>query len=148
MAAFSGVFVAVTASLIVQFVILALLFYGYRQYRRAAFRMHGAVMSWALFAHLAVVIAVMIPSFASVLRGYIIINPTSAVSIIGIIHGVLGAVALGLGIWFVASWRFHADVKKCFGKRKQMRATFAVWVTALSLGTALYVILYGAALTT
>jgi hypothetical protein len=105
--------------------------------------MHGKIMATALVLHLATVIAVMLPSFAlAIAPDFIAVNPTDTISILSIVHGVLGVVALGFGIWFVASWRFRADVKGCFGKRKQMLATLTIWVLSLLIGVALYGIFY------
>jgi hypothetical protein len=62
--------------MIIQFFVLALLFYGYWLYRHKAFHRHGMVMASALFVHLASVIAVMLPSFAfAILPAYIAVNP-------------------------------------------------------------------------
>jgi hypothetical protein len=141
-------FVIVTASLILQVVVLSLLIYGYRLNRRLKFRLHGVVMAYAVFAHLAGVFAIMVPAFAlAVLPKFIVAHPFELTSIVSIIHEVTGGLALALGVWFVASWRFRKDFKGCFNKRKLMLATMIVWVAALIFGIAQYLIFNWAVLT-
>lgn len=137
------IFIILLASLIIQLFVLALLFYGYWLYRHKAFRKHGMVMASALFVHLASVIVVMLPSFAfAILPGYIAVNPADLTSILSIVHGVLGVVAIGLGLWFVASWRFRKDIKGCFGKRNPMLITLSAWVITLLIGIVVFGNLY------
>jgi hypothetical protein len=136
------VFAIVTVSLLIQVVILSLLVYGFRLNRRLKFRQHGVIMAYAVFVHLAAVAAIMIPSFVLAIFPYFIVpHALELVSIVSIIHEITGALALALGVWFVASWRFHKDFKGCFNKRKPMLITLIVWVTALAFGIALYTIL-------
>ncbi|MCW4030493.1 MAG: hypothetical protein NWE92_12710 [Candidatus Bathyarchaeota archaeon] len=127
----------------IQLFVLALLFYGYWLYRHKVFRKHGIVMASALFVHLASVIAVMLPSFAfAILPGYIAVSPAGSTSIFSIVHGILGAVAIGLGLWFVASWRFRKDIRGCFGKKNPMLITLSAWVMTLIIGIVVYGSLY------
>jgi hypothetical protein len=142
------VFVIVTLSLIIQVVVLCLLAYGYLLYLRFKFRRHGIIMATAVFVHLTAVFAIMVPSFVlAVFPFYIVPHTFELVSMVSIFHEVTGGVALALGIWFVASWRFHKDFKGCFNKRKPMLATMIVWVSALIFGIALYTIFNWAILT-
>jgi hypothetical protein len=94
----------ITASLAVQIVVLLLLIYGYLLKRKLKFRQHGIVMAVAVVLHLTMVFYVMLPSFVlAVIPDYTVPAPFSLVSIAGVIHGVLGATALLLGVSFVAS---------------------------------------------
>jgi hypothetical protein len=139
--AFNVVFFVVTASLVVQLVVLALLLYGYMLFRKLKFREHGVVMAWAVFVHLASVLGIMIPSLVyAVLPEYIFVNLLELASVLGLIHVVLGASTLGMGVWFVASWRFRSNFTGCFGKRRAMLATMILWATALVFGIALYTV--------
>jgi uncharacterized membrane protein YozB (DUF420 family) len=141
MAFFDAVFVVATVSLAVQLAVLFLLFYGYWLRRKLKFRQHGVVMATAVFVHLGAVFFIMIPSFAlSVLPQYVLRVPLGLVSVVSVFHGVAGAVALVLGMWFVLSWRFRRDLRGCSSKRKIMRAALVVWVVALVLGSVLYAI--------
>ena len=109
-----------TASLSIQIVVLFLLLYGYLLKRQLRFRQHGIAMFAAVVLHLAMVFAIMIPSFVlSIFPDFI--------------------------VWLVASWRFH-DVKGCFKKKRIMLTTMALWLVSLSFGIALYTILYWAVL--
>jgi hypothetical protein len=105
-------------------------------------------MATAVFVHLTAVFAIMVPSFVlAVFPFYIVPRTFELVSMVSIFHEVTGGLALALGIWFVASWRFHKDFKGCFNKRKPMLATMIVWVSALIFGIALYTIFNWAILT-
>jgi len=49
----------------------------------------------------------MVPSFVlAVFPYYIDVNSLELTSIISLFHEVTRAIALGLGVWFVAAWRF------------------------------------------
>lgn len=136
--------ILITASLIIQIIVLFLLSYGYFLKRKLKFRQHGFIMSTALVLHLSTVFSIMIPSLlGAVIPAYIVPNPLGAVSVIGIIHGILGATALSLGIWIVASWRFQKNIQGCIKRKKFMLKTLTVWVTALIFGITLYAIFIG-----
>ena len=47
------IFAIVTASLLIQLAVLSLLIYGYLLYRRLKFRLHGFIMSYAVFVQVA-----------------------------------------------------------------------------------------------
>ncbi len=139
--AFNIIFAIVTTSLVIQLVVLSLLMYGYLLKRRLKFRAHGVIMAWAVFVHLAAVFAIMVPSFVyAVLPFYIVAHPLELTSIVSLIHEVTGALALALGVWFVASWRFHKDLKGCFNKKKFMLGTIIIWIAALLFGIIQYTI--------
>lgn len=139
MAALNATFLIVTVSLVFQIVVLFLLLYGYTFYRRLKFRKHGIMMALAVFVHLATVFAVMVPSFVlAVFPHYILLHPLELTSIFSLIHEVTGALALGLGVWFVVSWRFRKSFTGCFNKRRAMLATMIIWLLALTFGIALY----------
>jgi len=142
------VFFIVTLSLILQVAVLSLLVYGYLLYRRFKFRKHGIIMATAVFVHLTAVFAIMVPSFVlAVFPYYIVPHTFELVSIVSIFHEVTGGLALAIGVWFVASWRFHKDFKGCFNKRKPMLATMIVWASAIIFGITLYTIFNWAILT-
>ena len=136
-----------TTSLTIQFIVLFLLVYGYLLKRRLKFRQHGITMAVAVVLHLAMVFVIMIPSFVfAVFPEYIVRSPLELTSIIGLVHEVAGALAISLGVWLVASWRFRRDFKGCFNKKKIMLGTMIIWVAALLFGIALYTIFYWAIL--
>ena len=134
----------ITANLVIQIVVLFLLALGYLLKRKLQFRHHGFIMSTALILHLIMAIYVMIPSFVlAIISEYIIPNPLSEVSVIGLIHAVLGSVALSFGLWIVISWRFKVSIQSCIARKKYMKKTLAVWVASLIFGIILYSILIG-----
>ncbi len=142
MASFNLVFIVVTISLVVQLVVLFLLAYGYLLYRRLNLRKHGIIMAWSVGLHLTMVFALMVPSFVlAVFPYYIAVNSLELTSIISLFHEVTGAIALGLGVWFVAAWRFRKDFRGCFNRRRLMVVAIIVWLAALFFGIALYAIL-------
>ena len=138
----------ITAILAVQIVVLLLLVYGYLLKRKLKFRQHGFVMAVAVVLHLTMVFYVMIPSFVlAVIPDYTVPVPFSLVSVAGVIHGVLGATALSLGVSFVASWHFRKNLQGCFNKKKIMLKTLIVWATSLAFGIILYAVFIGQLLT-
>ncbi len=135
-----------TTSLTIQIIVLFLLLYGYLLKRQLKFRQHGIAMSAAVVLHLVVVFAIMIPSFVlAVFPDFIVPNVSGIISVVTLVHVVAGALAVSLGVWLVASWRFH-DLKGCFKKKRFMLLTITVWLVSLSFGIALYTIFYWAIL--
>ncbi len=101
-------------------------------------------MAGALIIHLIMIFYVMIPSFVyAVVPHYILVAPQEIVSIIGLIHGILGPIAVVLGIGLVATWRFQKNVEGCFKRKKFMLPTLAFWLATLALGIMLYAIFIG-----
>ena len=130
-----------TVSLTIQIVVLFLLIYGYTLKRRMIFRRHGFVMATALILHLAFVFGIMIPSFVlAIIPEYVVTRLYSMTSIVSLIHVPLGVLAFLFGVWLVAAWRF-GDIEGCFARKKVMHWTIIVWLSALSIGIALYTIL-------
>ena len=136
-----------TTSLTIQVIVLLLLLYGYLLKRRLKFRQHGTTMAIAVVLHLIMVFAIMIPSFVfAVIPEYVVRNPLELTSIVGLVHGTAGTLAISLGVWLVTSWRFRKDFKGCFNKKKTMLGTMIIWVASLLFGIALYTIFYWAIL--
>jgi uncharacterized membrane protein YozB (DUF420 family) len=134
----------ITASFLIQITVLFVLSYGYFLNRKGNFRKHGLTMSAALILHLVTVFYVMIPSFVyGVIPYYILATPQGLVSIVGITHGILGLMAVGIGVWLVGAWRFKKDVKGCFGRKKFMYPTLGLWIASLAFGIVLYTIFIG-----
>jgi hypothetical protein len=79
----------------------------------------------------------------TITASYILVAPQEIVSIIGLIHGILGPIAVVLGIGLVASWRFQKNVEGCFKRKKFMIPTLAFWLASLALGIMLYAIFIG-----
>ncbi len=134
----------ITVSLVIQIIVLFLLVYGYYLMKKLKFRNHGITMATAVILHLSMVLYVMIPSFVlAVVPEYIVSAPLALPSVVGLIHGILGSVALSIGVWIVASWRFQKNLKGCFNRKKNMLITLIVWGFSLVFGIILYAIFIG-----
>ena len=134
----------ITASLLIQIIVLLLLFYGYWLKKKMKFRQHGIVMTLATVLHLTMILYIMIPSFVEgIIPDYIVPSPLAIISVVGLIHGILGTTALSLGVWLVASWRFRKNLKGCFNKKKFMFITLNVWIASIVFGIILYAIFIG-----
>lgn len=78
-------------------------------------------MAAAVVLHLTMVFYVMVPSFVlAVIPDYSVPNPLSIVSVVGVIHAILGTTALSIGVWIVASWRFQKNLKGCINRKQIM----------------------------
>lgn len=129
-----------TVSLTIQAVILALLAAGYYLKKKNRYRQHAIAMTAALILHALGIFRVMIPMF-----GAIVASATasfSALTVLSLIHGLLGAVSFVLGIFLVASWRFRKTFVGCFKNKVFMLWTTVLWVASLVLGIILYYLLY------
>ena len=129
----------ITASLLIQIIVLSLLIAGYMMKRKLRFRQHGIIMATALILHLSVVFYVMIPSLVlAVIQEYIIPAPLGIISLVSIIHGILGAITITLAVWIVASWRFQKSIQGCVKRKNYMLKTLTVWIATLIFGITLY----------
>jgi uncharacterized membrane protein YozB (DUF420 family) len=132
-----------TVSLVMQVSVLIVLLSGFILKVRKKFRQHGIVMLLAVGLHAITIFVVMIPSFIiAFIPEFIVKNPEKNISILAVVHGTAGLTAFLLGIWLVASWRLKAEMGKCFARKKIMRTTIALWITALVLGISIYLYLY------
>jgi uncharacterized membrane protein YozB (DUF420 family) len=96
-------------------------------------------MSIAVILNIASFLLVMLPSLLSA-------SPSVSYGSYGIIslsHGLLGGIALVLGIFLVAAWGLQRSVQSCVKRKMIMRVTISLWFVALILGFLLYAILYG-----
>jgi hypothetical protein len=108
------------------------------------FRQHGIVMALATVLHLAMVLYIMIPSFVEgIIPDYIVPSPLAITSVVGLIHGILETTALSLGVWLVASWRFHKNLKGCFQQKKFVCKILIVWIASIIFGIILYTFFIG-----
>ena len=63
------------------------------------------------------------------------------VTILGIIHAIIGTAAEVLGFWITVPWAFgNSETKSCAAKRKHMRKTMILWLAALGIGLVFYVL--------
>lgn len=124
----------------VQISILLLLVLGFILKRKRKYTWHGNMMLLAVIINAVLLLAHMGPSLI-----YLPDEPLF-VTILGIIHAVIGTTAEALGFWITVPWAFgNAETKSCAAKRKHMRKTMFLWLAALGIGLVFYVFhtLYG-----
>jgi uncharacterized membrane protein YozB (DUF420 family) len=139
----------ITVSLIIQIIVLILLITGYMLKKKLEFRQHGIIMTTAVILHLSMVFYVMIPSLVlAVIPDFIFVAPLQIVSIIAIIHVILGASTATLGIFLVGSWHFQKSIEGCIRRKKYMLKTLSIWIATLIFGITLYSLFIGPLLTT
>jgi uncharacterized membrane protein YozB (DUF420 family) len=102
--------------------------------------LHGAFMFVAVVLNIVSFALVMGPS----ILGFeiIVVQPLSYVSVIAVVHGVIGGIALISGAMLAFSWRLQRSFKNCLKRKKMMRPTMILWILALLFGIWLYIILY------
>jgi uncharacterized membrane protein YozB (DUF420 family) len=127
-----------TVTLVIEVVVLALLFGGYRLKSMKKYRQHGITMLTAVVLHTVMVLAWMIPSLSGFFSTPGSINLADIIVVIVLVHAFMGIAADLLGIWLVASWRLQTNMKTCFAKKRIMRVTITLWLIALVLGIVLY----------
>ena len=131
-----------TISLIFQIGVFVLLLEGYKLKKQKKFRLHGVFMLASVVLHIIAISVIMVPSFA---LGVIPLITTQAVdvkTVLAPLHASTGIAAAVLGVWIVASWRLRRSLEFCTPKKKWMRFTLAVWLTALLSGFLLYLSFY------
>lgn len=124
-----------------QIVILSLLLASYFLKLKGKFLLHGAMMFVAVILNIVSFILVMGPS----ILGFeiIVVEPLSYISVIAVIHGAIGAIALISGAVLVFSWHLQRSFKDCLKRKRIMKPTIILWTVALLFGIWLYTILYG-----
>jgi uncharacterized membrane protein YozB (DUF420 family) len=124
-----------------QIAILAIIFIGYILKRRGNFFLHGTLMLVGVVLNIVSFLVVMGPSLLSfeIIRT----QPLHEYSLITLTHGIVGGVALVMGVVIVALWHFQSSTKDCIKRKRLMKPTIVLWTTALILGIYLYTILYG-----
>ncbi len=129
-------------NLILQVVILGMLSWGVFQAKRRKFQAHHTLMTVAVIANAALIVAVMNPSFFRILP-LALRNPGADQSTVLWPHMVLGAVAEMLGIYIVLATNSGAlESSRRRTLTWLMRITFLLWVLALVVGIALYFVWY------
>lgn len=129
-----------TLSLLIQVIVLVLLITSYTFKRKQKFRQHGILMLSAVVLHASMILTIMVPSFSVIAFTATGLPITTVLT--AIVHATFGTTPLVLGIWIVGSWRLRASLQFCSPKKKIMRATFILWLIAISIGIILYFTLY------
>jgi cadmium resistance protein CadD (predicted permease) len=122
------------ANITVQLSILVLLFLSLIIKKKRKYVWHGNIMLLAVIMNALLLLAHMGPSLR-----YVPDEPLF-VTVLGIIHAIIGTAAEALGLWITVPWAFgNAETKSCATKWKYMRKTMILWVVALGIGLVFYV---------
>jgi uncharacterized membrane protein YozB (DUF420 family) len=132
-------------NLVLQIAILCVLILSRSHAKKKIYAKHGRYMAIAVALNATALVVVMLPAFLSGLN-FIETNPTNLLSIIEIIHAVLGTTSLILGVYLVAKWRFSKSFVECFKNKDLMNPTTVIWATTAVIGILLYIELYVTAL--
>ena len=127
------------ANLVIQIIIFLLISVSLWLKRKKQFVWHGNVMLVAVLINGVLMVSHMGPSLIYLLREEIpVLDP---VALVGLFHGITGAVAEFLGIWLVGTWAYvQEETKYCVQRKKLMRIILAFWVLALVVGFLYYLL--------
>ena len=125
------------ANLVIEIVVLLLLALSLYLEKKKKFAWHGNVMLVVVLITGVLVVSHMGPSLIYILREEVpILDP---IALVGLSHGIIGAIAEFLGIWLVGTWAYvQSDIKYCIQRKKLMRIILAFWVLALGVGILYY----------
>ena len=126
-----------TGNLIFQFLILGMLMMSIHYKKKADFSGHGKMLAIAWITNFLSFALVMSTGFIY----FYVSEPQSLSYKLSIVHGLVGGIAMILGLWILVSWLMHSDdIKNCARNRIPMRATYILWVTALILGIGVWIL--------
>jgi hypothetical protein len=125
------------ANLVIEIVVLLLIALSLYLKKKKKFAWHGNVMLVAVLITGVLVVSHMGPSLIYLLREEVpVLDP---IALVGLSHGIIGAIAEFLGIWLVGTWAYvQSDIKYCIQRKKLMRIILAFWVVALGVGILYY----------
>lgn len=126
------------ANMILQLGLTVALMVGVALVKRLRIAAHGYVMLLAVALNLPSIAIVMLPSASRILSGASASPFTALVAV----HSLLGAFAIGAGVYVLWVWRLRAPGASCFGSRGLMRALAPLWFVTVALGAAMYYMLY------
>ena len=127
------------ANLVIQIIIFLLISVSLWLKRKKQFVWHGNVMLVAVLINGLLMVSHMGPSLIYLLREEIpVLDP---VALVGLFHGIIGAVAEFLGIWLVGTWAYvQEETKYCVQRKKLMRIILVFWVLSLGVGVIYYLL--------
>jgi uncharacterized membrane protein YozB (DUF420 family) len=135
-----SVLFASTFVLVVEFVVLGLLAFGYTLKRKKKYREHGITMTSAVVLHLVTIFTWMVQSII-IYFSVVAIEIGDILQLTIVLHVALGTIAAALGVWLVTSWHLQTDTQKCFARKRIMLTTITLWSVAILLGIVLYIAL-------
>ena len=126
-------------NLVSQIAIVGILWLGLRVRKKGKIKLHGQLMLVALSVMIFQIGFHMGPSIIGDVGVEIEQNPVGTVSIMGIVHSVLGSLAVLPALYIVGGWVIGWTFRPfCYGKQKIMKATAYLWVLALIVGLILF----------
>jgi uncharacterized membrane protein YozB (DUF420 family) len=127
------------ANLIIQTIVLLLIVFAIVLAKKKKFVWHGNVMLVAVIITGLLLIMHMGPAFYNVVKEGV--GSLDGVALFGMAHGILGTVALSLGLWLTVVWVYlESKVGFCAMNKKWMMRILALWIIALGFGYVYYVI--------
>ncbi len=126
-----------TPNLIIQAIITAALTLGIFYVKKRKITPHGYVTLAAVVLNALSVIIVMLPSVLRIIDG----ASMNAFTLVVIVHSILGAVAIVVGVYLMAVWRLRKPGESCFKLRNYMRPLTMVWILSVALGAYVYYML-------
>ena len=128
-------------NLILQIAMLGVLLIGRSRARGKNYGQHGRYMALAVAFNAVSLGIILLPSLLLGL-GFIVSYPTNPISIVTILHAVIGTAAEFLGIYLVLKWRFSKALVECMKNKRLMKPTIILWATTAILGVLFYLQLY------
>jgi len=123
------------ANIVAQIGILSLIVLSLILKKKGRYVWHGNVMLLAVVINMITLLAHMGPSLI-----YLPDEPFF-VTILGIIHAIIGTVGVVLGFWIAVPWAFgDSKIQSCAKKRKHMHKTTMLWILSFVLGMIFYVL--------
>ena len=138
--------ISIDITLILEVVLLAILFFGYRSTRKGDYSTHGKIMLGATAIQLFLIITVMLPSM---LRNAPLLLAFNSGVLDVSVHAGLGITTMLLGALLIYAWQsppkseLHPHLKlPCRRRAKLMKPTIVAWVASFVLGVIFYIISY------
>ncbi len=101
---------------------------------------HGNAMMVVMLITVLLLISHMGPSFVSAAAETL--ADFNFVALSGVIHGIIGAFAVVLGVWLLWVWAINesSSTKFCAPRKKLMWKILVLWILSLGLGAIYYVL--------
>ncbi len=126
-----------TPNLMIQAIITAALTLGVFYVKRRKITPHGYVALAAVVLNALSVIIVMLPSAVRIVSG----ASMNVFTLVVIVHSILGAAAIIVGVYLMAVWRLRKPGESCFRLRNYMRPLAMIWILSAALGAYVYYML-------
>jgi uncharacterized membrane protein YozB (DUF420 family) len=121
------------ANITVQITILLLIAASLILKKKQNYTLHGNIMLLAVIMNAVALLAHMGPSIIW------LPNEPLFVTVLGVIHLMIGTITEALGIWITIPWGFgNSETRSCAKKRKHMRKTMILWMIAFGIGIIFY----------